>query len=143
MQIDRSATAVWTGGLKSGRGSLSTQSGALSALPYGFASRFEGQPGTNPEELIGAAHAGCFTMQLSALLEKAGHPAERLETGAVVRLEKDATGFVISTVQLRLSGKVPGADAATFQRIANEAKASCPVSRLLKANITLEEVKLA
>ena len=138
MQIDRSATAVWSGGLKSGRGALSTQSGALSSLPYGFASRFEGQPGTNPEELIGAAHAGCFTMQVSALLEKAGHPAEKLETKAVVRLEKDATGFVISSVKLTLTGKVPGADAATFERIANEAKTTCPVSRLLKANVTLE-----
>lgn len=138
MAIDRSATAVWSGGLKSGRGALSTQSGALSSLPYGFSSRFEGAPGTNPEELIGAAHAGCFTMQLSALLEKAGHPAEKLETKAVVSLEKDATGFVIPSVKLSLTGKVPGADAATFERIANEAKTSCPVSRLLKANVTLD-----
>ena len=138
MTIDRSATAVWSGGLKSGRGALSTQSGALSSLPYGFASRFEGQPGTNPEELIGAAHAGCFTMQLSALLEKAGHPAEKLETKAIVSLEKDATGFAIPRVKLTLSGKVPGVDDATFQRIANEAKTTCPVSRLLKADVTLE-----
>ena len=138
MAIDRSATAVWSGGLKSGRGALSTQSGALSSLPYGFSSRFEGGPGTNPEELIGAAHAGCFTMQLSALLEKAGHPAEKLETKAVVSLEKDATGFMIPSVKLTLNGKVPGVDDATFQRIANEAKTVCPVSRLLKANITLD-----
>ena len=138
MAIDRTATAVWSGGLKSGRGALSTQSGALSALPYGFASRFEDQPGTNPEELIGAAHAGCFTMQLSAMLEKEGHPAEKLETKAAVRLEKDATGFVIPSVKLSLTGKVPGMDAATFQRIANEAKTVCPVSRLLRANISLE-----
>jgi lipoyl-dependent peroxiredoxin len=142
MQIDRSATAVWSGGLKTGRGALSTQSGALSSLPYGFASRFEGQPGTNPEELIGAAHAGCFTMQLSAMLEKAGHPAEKLETKAIVRLESEGTGFAISYVKLTLNGKVPGMDATTFQRIANEAKTSCPVSKLLKADISLE-AKLA
>jgi osmotically inducible protein OsmC len=138
MQIDRSASAIWSGGLKSGRGAISTQSGALSNLPYGFASRFEGQPGTNPEELIGAAHAGCFTMQLSAMLEKAGHPAEKLETKAVVRLESEGAGFTISYVKLTLNGKVPGMDAATFQRIAGEAKASCPVSKLFKADISLE-----
>ena len=138
MQIDRSASAVWSGGLKSGRGAISTQSGALANLPYGFASRFEGQPGTNPEELIGAAHAGCFTMQLSAMLEKAGHPAEKLETKAVVRLESEGSGFTISYVKLTLTGKVPGMDAATFQRIAGEAKANCPVSKLLKADVSLE-----
>ncbi len=138
MPIDRSGSATWSGGLKTGRGTLSTQSGALSSLPYGFASRFEGQPGTNPEELIGAAHAGCFTMQLSALLEQAGLTAEKLETKAVVRLEKDATGFVIPSVKLSLTGQVPGADAATFQRIATKAKEVCPVSRLLKAEVSLE-----
>jgi len=138
VSIDRSGSASWSGGLKTGRGAISTQSGALSSLPYGFASRFEDQPGTNPEELIGAAHAACFTMQLAALLEQEGHPAERLETKAVVRLEKDATGFMIPSVKLALTGKVPGTDAATFQRIAAKAKEVCPVSRLLKANITLE-----
>ena len=108
MSIDRSASAQWSGGLKTGRGSLTTQSGVLSAAPYGFSSRFEGQPGTNPEELIGAAHAGCFTMQLSALLEKAGLTAEQLETKAVVSLERDATGFSIPRIKLTLVGKVPG-----------------------------------
>jgi lipoyl-dependent peroxiredoxin len=136
--IDRTGSAVWSGGLKTGRGTISTQSGALAEKPYGFASRFEGQPGTNPEELIGAAHAGCFTMQLAALLEQAGHPAEKLETKAVVRLEKDATGFMIPSIQLTLTGKVPGADDATFQRIAAKAKEVCPVSRLFKAEISLE-----
>jgi osmotically inducible protein OsmC len=138
MPIDRSGSAIWSGGLKTGSGTLSTQSGALAALPYGFASRFEDKPGTNPEELIGAAHAGCFTMQLSALLEKEGLTAERLETRASVRLERDATGFVIPAIRLSLTGRVPGADEATFQRIAAEAKRVCPVSRLLKAEITLE-----
>ena len=142
MAIDRSGSATWSGGLKTGRGALSTQSGALSAKPYGFASRFEGQPGTNPEELIGAAHAGCFTMQLSALLEQAGLTAERLDTTAVVRLEKDATGFMIPSVKLSLTGKVPGANDETFQRIAAKAKEVCPVSRLFKAQISLE-AKLA
>ena len=142
MSIDRTATAEWSGGLKFGHGSLSTQSGALEALPYGFSSRFEGAPGTNPEELIGAAHAGCFTMQLSALLEKAGLVAEKLETRATVRLEKDETGFLIPEIRLSLAGKVPGASAETFQKIASQAKATCPVSRLFKADITLD-AKLA
>ena len=138
MSIDRSASAQWSGGLKTGRGSLTTQSGVLSAAPYGFSSRFEGQPGTNPEELIGAAHAGCFTMQLSALLEKAGLTAEQLETKAVVSLERDATGFSIPRIKLTLIGKVPGATNEAFQKIAAEAKAICPVSRLLKAEISLD-----
>jgi osmotically inducible protein OsmC len=138
MSIDRSASALWSGGLKTGRGSLTTQSGVLSAAPYGFSSRFEGQPGTNPEELIGAAHAGCFTMQLSALLEKAGLTAERLETKAVVSLERDATGFSIPRIKLTLTGKVPGTSNEAFQKIAAEAKAICPVSRLLKAEISLD-----
>jgi osmotically inducible protein OsmC len=138
MSIDRSASAQWSGGLKTGRGSLTTQSGVLSAAPYGFSSRFEGQPGTNPEELIGAAHAGCFTMQLSALLEKAGLTAERLDTTAVVSLEKDATGFSIPRIKLTLIGRVPGTSNEAFQKLAAEAKAICPVSRLLKAEISLE-----
>jgi lipoyl-dependent peroxiredoxin len=138
MSIDRSASAQWSGGLKTGRGSLTTQSGVLSSAPYGFSSRFEGQPGTNPEELIGAAHAGCFTMQLSALLEKAGLTAERLDTTAVVSLEKDATGFSIPRIKLTLIGRVPGTSNEAFQKIAAEAKAVCPVSRLLKADISLE-----
>ena len=138
MAIERTGTATWSGGLKSGRGALSTQSGALKALPYGFASRFEGAPGTNPEELIAAAHAGCFTMQLSALLEAAGLTAERLDTRAVVTLEKDATGFMIPSVKLTLVGKVPGASAEQFQTIAAKAKAVCPVSRLLNADLSLD-----
>ena len=138
MSIDRNASAQWSGGLKTGRGLLTTQSGVLSDAPYGFSSRFEGQPGTNPEELIGAAHAGCFTMQLSALLEKAGLTAERLETKAVVSLERDATGVTIPRIKLTLIGRVPGTSNEAFQKIAAEAKTVCPVSRLLKAEISLD-----
>ncbi|HEX5009290.1 MAG TPA: OsmC family protein [Planctomycetota bacterium] len=138
MAIDRSASAQWSGGLKTGRGTLTTQSGVLSAAPYGFSSRFESQPGTNPEELLGAAHAGCYTMQLSALLEKAGLTAQRLDTTAVVSLEKDATGFSIPRIKLTLIGHVPGTSNEAFQKIAAEAKAICPVSRLLKAEISLD-----
>lgn len=136
--IDRSGSAVWSGGLKTGRGSISAQSGALKDAPYGFGSRTESQPGTNPEELIGAAHAACFTMQTAALLEREGKVAERLETRATVTLDRDETGFFIPRVKLVLTGRVPGADDATFQRIATKAKETCPVSRLLKAQVSLE-----
>lgn len=138
MKIQRSGSAQWRGGLKDGTGAISTQSGALKEHPYGFASRFEGVAGTNPEELIGAAHAGCFTMALSLALNKAGFTAEQLETKAVVTLEQDATGFVISSVALTLNAKVPGVEDAQFQEIAADAKANCPVSRLLDAEITLK-----
>jgi osmotically inducible protein OsmC len=135
-------TAHWQGGLKDGKGSISTKSGALNAYPYGFASRFEGKPGTNPEELIGAAHAGCFTMALSLILGEAGLTADEMETKADVTLEKLADGFAITKVHLTLRGKVPGADEAKFQELAAKAKAGCPVSKLLKAEITLD-AKLA
>jgi osmotically inducible protein OsmC len=138
MQIKRNGSATWSGGLKDGKGSLSTQSGALSNQPYGFGSRFEGVAGTNPEELIGAAHAGCFTMALSLLLEQKGFKAERLETSAVVSLEKGDAGYAITAVALTLQGKVPGADDATFQALAREAKANCPVSKVLRADISLD-----
>jgi osmotically inducible protein OsmC len=133
----RTAHAEWNGPIDSGEGRMAFGSGAFEG-PYSFKSRMQDGAGTNPEELIGAAHAGCFTMQLSAMLEKAGHPAEKLETKAVVRLESEGAGFTISYVKLTLTGKVPGMDAATFQRIAGEAKASCPVSKLFKADISLE-----
>jgi osmotically inducible protein OsmC len=135
-------TARWQGGLKDGKGAISTKSGALSDYPYGFASRFEGKPGTNPEELIGAAHAGCFTMALSLILQEAGLTAEEMKTQADVTLEKLADGFAITKVHLTLRGKVPGADEAKFQELAAKAKAGCPVSKLLKAEITLD-AKLA
>jgi len=130
-------SAVWQGGIKDGKGDISTKSGALKDYPYGFSSRFEGKPGTNPEELIGAAHAGCFTMALSLILGEAGLTAERMETTAEVSLDKVADGFAITAVHLTLKGKVPGADQAKFQELADKAKTGCPVSKLLKAEITL------
>jgi lipoyl-dependent peroxiredoxin len=131
-------SAVWQGGIKDGKGAISTKSGAMKDYPYGFSSRFEGKPGTNPEELIGAAHAGCFTMALSLILGEAGLTAERMETTAEVSLDKVADGFAITAVHLTLKGKVPGADQAKFQELANKAKAGCPVSKLLKAEITMD-----
>ena len=133
-----SGSAVWSGGLKDGKGSISTQSGALKEYPYGFTSRFEGKPGTNPEELIGAARAGCFTMALSNILGEAGMTAERMDTKAEVTLEKLDDGFAITAVHLTLRAKIPGAENAKFQECAAKAKAGCPVSKLLKANITLD-----
>ena len=131
-------TAKWQGGLKDGKGAITTKSGALSDYPYGFASRFEGKPGTNPEELIGAAHAGCFTMALSLILGEAGFTADEMNTQADVTLEKQADGFAITKVHLTLRAKIPGCDNAKFQELAGKAKAGCPVSKLLKADITLD-----
>jgi osmotically inducible protein OsmC len=131
-------TAVWRGGLKDGKGAISTKSGALKDYPYGFASRFEGKPGTNPEELIGAAHAGCFTMALSLILGEAGLTADEMNTQADVTLEKQGDGFAITKVHLTLRAKIPGTDEAKFQELAAKAKAGCPVSKLLKAEITLD-----
>ena len=131
-------SAVWSGGIKDGKGAISTKSGALRDYPYGFASRFEGKPGTNPEELIGAAHAGCFTMALSLILGEAKLTAENMETKADVTLEKQSYGFAITAVHLILKAKVPGADDAKFQELVNKAKAGCPVSKLLNAKITLD-----
>jgi osmotically inducible protein OsmC len=134
-------SAVWSGGIKDGKGAISTKSGALKDYPYGFGSRFEGKPGSNPEELIGAAHAACFTMALSLILGEAKLTAEKMETTAEVTLDKVEGGFAITSVHLSLKGKVPGADQAKFEELANKAKAGCPVSKLLKADITLD-VKL-
>jgi osmotically inducible protein OsmC len=131
-------SAVWKGGLKDGRGAISTQSGALKDYPYGFASRFEGKPGTNPEELIGAAHAGCFTMALSLILSEAKLTAEQMDTKADVTLEKVADGFAITSVHLTLKAKIPGADQKTFEQLAGKAKAGCPVSKLLNTKITMD-----
>ncbi len=136
--MNRSASAVWQGGLKDGQGTLSTQSGVLSDQPYGFHTRFEDQPGTNPEELIGAAHAGCFSMALSMLLGQAGFTAERIATRADVTLEKTDAGFAISAIALDLAARVPGIDAAQFRQIAEQAKEGCPVSRVLNARISLD-----
>jgi osmotically inducible protein OsmC len=131
-------SAVWSGGIKDGKGAISTQSGALKDAPYGFASRFEGKPGTNPEELIGAAHAGCFTMALSLILGEANLTAERMETKAEVTLDKVGDGYAITAVHLMLQAKIPGADQATFDELTAKAKAGCPVSKLLNASITLD-----
>jgi osmotically inducible protein OsmC len=138
MAINRTGSAIWQGGLKDGKGTISTESGALAGHPYGFAMRFEGVRGTNPEELIGAAHAGCFSMALSGILGREGLTAERMDTKARVTLEQKDGGFEITAVHLTLEGRVPGCDAAKFQELAEKAKAGCPVSKLLKAAITLE-----
>ena len=131
-------TAVWEGGIRDGKGAISTKSGALDKYPYGFGSRFEGKPGTNPEELIGAAHAGCFTMALSLILGEAQLRADHMETKAEVTLDKVADGFAITAVHLTLIAKIPGADHAKFQELAAKAKAGCPVSKLLNTRITLD-----
>jgi osmotically inducible protein OsmC len=138
MTIVKSGSARYEGLGKDGKGHVSTQSGALADQPYGFNTRFEGAPGTNPEELIAAAHASCFTMALSFALAKAGHEQGTLETTAKVSLEKDGDGFTVTRSDLTLTGTVPGIDEAQFMAIANDAKANCPISKLLKAEITLE-----
>jgi osmotically inducible protein OsmC len=138
MKIQRTGSAEWAGGIKDGKGSISTESGALKAYPYGFSSRFEGQPGSNPEELLGAAHAACFTMALSLILGEAKLRAEKMNTTARVSLEQVEGGWSISAVHLTLRAKVPGADAATFAELAAKAKAGCPLSKVLKADISLD-----
>jgi lipoyl-dependent peroxiredoxin len=137
MKIVRKGSASWQGGFKDGKGSISTESGALTNYPYGVASRFEGQKGSNPEELIGAAHASCFTMALSLILSEAKLVATQMDTSAEVTLEKLADGYAITAIHLTLKAKIPGTDQATFEALAAKAKAGCPVSKLFKANITL------
>ena len=132
-------TAVWRGGLKDGKGAISTKSGALKDVPYGFAARFEGQPGTNPEELIGAAHAACFAMAMSGGLGKEGFTATQMDAKSDVTLEKVADGFAITKIHLTPKAQIPGIDNAKFQDIANATKTGCPVSKVLTgATITLE-----
>ncbi|MFB4391159.1 MULTISPECIES: OsmC family protein [unclassified Pseudomonas] len=140
--MKKTASAIWQGGLKDGKGLLSTESGALKQNPYGFNTRFEGSPGTNPEELIGAAHAGCFSMALSMMLGEEGLTPERIDTIAEVTLDKQADGFAITAVHLTLKAKVPGASEAQFLEIANKAKAGCPVSKVLNAQISLDATLL-
>ncbi len=135
--MQRKASAVWKGGLKDGKGTVSSESGVLNNTPYSFSTRFEGTPGTNPEELIAAAHAGCFSMALSGQLGNAGMTAESIETSATLTLEKREAGFTITAVHLDVVAKVPGGDAAKFEEAANNAKAGCPVSRTLNAKITM------
>ncbi len=137
--MDRSASAVWHGGLKDGKGTLSTQSGTLKETQYSFGSRFETGTGTNPEELIAAAHAGCFTMALSAQLTDAGLTPESLETSAVVTLDKTDDGPTVTKIHLKTKAKVPSAEKEKFDELAKKAKEGCPISRLLKAaEITLD-----
>ena len=135
--MDRHATAVWQGGLKDGKGTLSTESKALSALPYSFATRFESAPGSNPEELLGAAHAGCFSMALSAQLGEAGIKPERIETKAKVTLEKLESGPTITRSHLDVVVRAPGADRTKFEAAAEKAKVGCPLSKVLKAAISM------
>jgi osmotically inducible protein OsmC len=132
-------TAVWRGGLKDGKGAITTKSGVLHDQPYGFASRFEGKPGTNPEELIGAAHAACFAMAMSAGLGDAGFTATQLDAKSDVSLEKVPDGFAITKIHLTLKAQIPGIDKAKFDQIAEGTKTGCPVSKVLKgATITLD-----
>ena len=133
----RKASAVWKGSLKEGKGVVSTDSGVLSNTQYSFSTRFEDGRGTNPEELIAAAHAGCFAMALSGQLGSAGMTAESLEVTAAVTLEKTDAGFTVTKSHLDLTARIPGADQAAFDQAAENAKAGCPISRLLKAEITL------
>lgn len=136
--MKRNASAEWKGGLKDGKGTISTDSGVLSNTQYSFSTRFEDGVGTNPEELIAAAHAGCFSMALSGQLAQAGLTADSIRTTASVRLEKTDSGFAITSVHLDVKARVPGADEAAFSTAANNAKAGCPVSKVLKAEITME-----
>ena len=136
--MKRSASAMWNGDLKTGKGTLSTDSGVLSNSQYSFSTRFEEGKGTNPEELIAAAHAGCFTMALSAQLDTAGKKAENIQTEAVVTMDKTDAGFTITAVHLKVRAKVPGAAPPDFQAAAEAAKKGCPVSRVLNAQITME-----
>jgi lipoyl-dependent peroxiredoxin len=136
--MKRTASAVWTGDLKQGKGSISTQSGVLKETQYSFSTRFENGIGTNPEELIAAAHAGCFTMATSAALGKAGFTPEKLSTTAALTLEQVSGNWTITTVDLQMTARVPGIDKKKFDEIAAEAKANCPVSRVLNAKISLD-----
>jgi osmotically inducible protein OsmC len=136
--MKRNASAIWKGGLKDGKGSISTESGVLNNTPYSFSTRFENVKGTNPEELIAAAHAGCFTMALSAQLGTAGFTPESLQTTAALTMDKLDAGWTITAIHLDVKAKVPGASQEAFQAAANEAKSNCPVSRVLNTKITLD-----
>jgi lipoyl-dependent peroxiredoxin len=143
MKIKRRGSAAWQGGFKDGKGTISTESGALNAYPYGVSARFEGQKGSNPEELIGAAHASCFTMALSLILGEASLTADQMDTTAEVTLEQVEGGYAITAIHLTCKAKIPGTDQATFEKLAGTAKANCPVSKLFKADITLDATLVA
>lgn len=136
-------TARWQGGLKDGKGQVSTQSGALRDQPYGFNTRFEDKPGTNPEELIGAAHASCYAMAMSLFLGEAGFTAEQMDTQSDVFLEQDGGGFSVKRINLSIKAKIPGIDDAKFHEVATAAKDNCPISKLLTAQISLDAQLLA
>jgi osmotically inducible protein OsmC len=138
MSINRKASAKWIGSLKEGKGTVSTTSGVLKNAQYSFGTRFENGAGTNPEELIAAAHAGCFSMALSGQLGNAGMTPESIETTASLTMEKVDAGFTITAIHLNTTAKIPGADKAKFETAANNAKAGCPISRLLNAKITMD-----
>lgn len=136
--MKRQASAIWQGDLKTGKGTVSSESGVLSKTQYSFGTRFENGPGTNPEELIAAAHAGCFTMALSGQLGGAGLVAEKLETTATLTFEKLDAGWTVTNIHLNVKGKVPKADAAAWEKATQAAKAGCPISRLLNTTITMD-----
>jgi osmotically inducible protein OsmC len=136
--MQRTASAHWSGGLKDGKGTLSSASGVLKNTPYSFSTRFESEPGTNPEELIAAAHAGCFSMALSAQLGNAGMTAQAIDTTATVTLEKTDAGFTVTTSHLQVIARIPGADQEKFEQAAKNAKEGCPISRLLNSKITMD-----
>jgi len=138
MAIVKKASAHWEGDLKTGIGSISTETGVLREAPYGFKARFEGGKGTNPEELIGAAHAGCFSMAFSMILGDAGLKADSIDTQAEVTLDQVDGGFAITAVKLILKAKIPGATQAQFEELSNKAKEGCPVSKVLNAKISLD-----
>jgi osmotically inducible protein OsmC len=136
--MKRSASAVWRGGLRDGNGTVSTESGALTVAPYDFRKRFENEKGTNPEELIAAAHASCFSMALSLFLANAGMTATSIETTATVTLEQVGGGFAVTSSHLQTAVRIPSADKAAFEKAAEEAKSGCPISKLLNTAITLD-----
>jgi len=136
--MQRTASAVWKGGLKDGKGTVSGPSGALNNTPYSFSTRFEDQPGTNPEELVAAAHAGCFSMALSGQLGAAGMTAESIHTQATLTMEKLEAGWTVTGIHLDVTAKIPGGDRAKFDQAAGNAKAGCPISRLLNTKVTMD-----
>jgi osmotically inducible protein OsmC len=138
MSIKKKAWAVWKGGIKDGGGTISTETGVLKEAPYGFKARFEGGPGTNPEELIGAAHAGCFSMAFSLMLTEAGLKPDKIETHAEVVLDKVGDGFAVTASHLTMTARIPGIDQARFDELSKKAKEGCPISKLLKTEITLD-----
>jgi len=136
--MKRKASAIWRGGLKNGRGNLSTESGVLRETPYSFSTRFENEMGTNPEELVAAAHAGCFAMAFSAELGRAGITPDAISVTAMVTLDKTDAGWTVTASHLDVTAKIPGADKTQVLGIANVAKLGCPISRLLRANVTMD-----